>query len=89
MQDPNKRDEVVGEMIERRKKIYQDSLNESIYDANLQADLSKLYKPLIESNEKMIKSIAAKERRNEKVQNELESTNFDESLKESNSLGDI
>ena len=89
IQDPNKRDEIVGEMIERRKNIYQDSLNENIYDANLQTDLSKLYKPLIESNEKMIKSIADKERRNEKVQNELESTSFAESLKEPNNLGDI
>ena len=85
IQDPNKRDEVVREMIERRKKIYQDSLNENIYDANLQTDLSKLYKPLIESNEKMIKSMADKERSNEKVQNELESTSFEEP----NNLGDI
>ena len=60
-------------------------MNENIYDANLQTDLSKLYKPLIESNEKMMKSIADKERSNEKVQNELESTSFDES----NNLGDI
>ena len=68
IQDPNKRDEIAREMIERRKKIYQDSSNEIIYDANLQTDLSKLCKHLIESNEKMIKSIAKKERRNEKVQ---------------------
>ena len=47
--------------------------------------MSKLYKPLIESKEKMIKSIAEKERRNEKVQNELESTSFEEP----NNLGDI
>ena len=85
IQDPNKRDEIVREMIERRKKIYQDSLNENISDANFQTDLSKLYKPLIESNEKMIKSIEDKERRNEKVKNELESTIFEES----NNLGDI
>ena len=85
IQDLNKRDEIVREINERRKKIYQDSLNENIYDANLQTDLGKFYKPLIESNEKMIKSIADKERSNEKVQNELESTSFDES----NNLGDI
>ena len=85
IQDLNKRDEIVREINERRKKIYQNSLNENIYDANLQTDLSKLYKPLIESNEKMMKSIADKERSNEKVQNELESTSFDES----NNLGDI
>ena len=85
IQDRNKRDEIVREMIERRKKIYQDSLNENISDANFQTDLSKLYKPLIESNEKMIKSIAEKERRNEKVQNELESTSFEEPI----NLGDI
>ena len=71
IQDPNKRDEIVREIIERRKKIYQDSLDENISDANFQTDLSKLYKPLIESNEKMIKSIADKERCNEKVQNEI------------------
>ena len=85
IQDPNKRDEIVREMIERRKKIYQDRLNENISEANFQTDLSKLYKPLIESNEKMIKSIADKERRNEKVQNKLESTIFEEP----NNLGDI
>ena len=85
IQDTNKRDEIVREMNERRKKIYQDSLNENIFDANLQTDLSKLYKPLIESNEKMIMSIADKERSNEKVQNELESTSFEEP----NNLGDI
>ena len=45
IQDLNKRDEIVREINERRKKIYQDSLNEIIYDANLQTDLTKLYKP--------------------------------------------
>ena len=61
IQDLNKRDEVVKEINERRKKIYQDSKNENIYDANLQTDLTKLYKPLIESNEKILNKIADKE----------------------------
>ena len=56
--DRDKRDEIVKEINERRKKIYQDSKNENIYDANLQTDLTKLYKPLIESNEKVLKKIA-------------------------------
>ena len=58
IQDRDKRDEIVKEINERRKKIYQDSKNENIYDANLQTDLTKLYKPLIESNEKVLKKIA-------------------------------
>ena len=74
IQDLNKRDEIVKEINERRKKIYQDSLNENIYDANLQTDLTKLYKPLIERNEKILNKIADKE-----------ITSFDET----NNLGDI
>ena len=58
IKDREKRDEIVKEINERRKKIYQDSKNENIYDANLQTDLTKLYKPLIESNEKVLKKIA-------------------------------
>ena len=58
IKDRDKRDEIVKEINERRKKIYQDSKNENIYDANLQTDLTKLYKPLIESNEKVLKKIA-------------------------------
>ena len=61
IQDLNKRDEIVKEINERRKKIYQDSKNENIYDANLQTDLTKLYKALIESNEKILNKIADKE----------------------------
>ena len=61
IQDLNKRDEIVKEINERRKKIYQDSKNENIYNANLQTDLTKLYKPLIESNEKILNKIADKE----------------------------
>ena len=44
--------------MKEEEKIYQDSKNENIYDANLQTDLTKLYKPLIESNEKVLKKIA-------------------------------
>ena len=78
IQDLNKRDEIVKEINERRKKIYQDSINENIYDANLQTDLTKLYKPLIESNEKILNKIADKE---------LNKSN-DKELTEDN-LGDI
>ena len=78
IQDLNKRDEIVKEINERRKKIYQDSKNENIYDANLQTDLTKLYKPLIESNEKILNKIADKE---------LNKSN-DKELTEDN-LGDI
>ena len=78
IQDLNKRDEIVKEINERRKKIYQDSKNENIYDANLQTDLTKLYKPLIESNEKTLNKIADKE---------LNKSNYKE-LTEDN-LGDI
>ena len=78
IQDLNKRDEIVKEINERRKKIYQDSKNENIHDANLQTDLTKLYNPLIESNEKILNKIADKE---------LNKSN-DKELTEDN-LGDI
>ena len=83
IQDLNKRDEIVKEINERRKKIYQDNKNENIYDANNQTDLTKLYKPLFESNEKILNKIADKES-NDK---ELNKSN-DKELTEYN-LGDI
>ena len=82
IQDLNKRDEIVKEITERRKNKYQDSKNENIYDAILQTNLTKLYKPLIESNEKIPNKIADKELNKS---NDKELTSFDET----NNLGDI
>ncbi|XP_065650942.1 uncharacterized protein LOC136079150 [Hydra vulgaris] len=47
--DTEKRDQVVKELSESKKRIQQNHLSEKIGDSNLQIDLSKLYKPLIDS----------------------------------------
>ena len=83
IQDLNKRDEIVKEINERRKNIYQDSKNENIYDANLQTDLTKLYKPLIESNEKILNKIA-----DFSMDTKVSNKSNDKKLTEDN-LGDI
>ena len=38
--DSKKRDEIVKEFIERKKRIYQDSINHNLSDASFQTDLS-------------------------------------------------
>ena len=48
--DPKKRDEIVKEFIKRKKRIYQDSVNNNLSDASFQTDLTKMYKPLLDSN---------------------------------------
>ena len=79
------------EINERRKKIYQASKNENIYDANLQTDLTKLYKPLIESNEKILNKIADKELKkiaDFSMDTKVSNKSNDKELTEDN-LGDI
>ncbi|XP_065664663.1 uncharacterized protein LOC136086298 [Hydra vulgaris] len=47
--DPDKRDQLVKEYIYLKKKVQQDNIAEKVGDYNLQMDLSKLYRPLIDS----------------------------------------
>ena len=54
--DPKKRNEIVKEFIERKKRIYQDSLNTNQYDATFQTDLTKMCKPLLDSNNTLKKA---------------------------------
>ena len=55
--DPKKRDEIVKEFIERKKRIYQDSVNNKLSDASFQTDLTKMYKPLLDSNNTIKESL--------------------------------
>ena len=55
--DPKKRDEIVKEFIERKKSIYQDSVNNNLSEASFQTDLTKMYKPLLDSNNTIKESL--------------------------------
>ena len=46
--DPTKRDYLVQQLINTRKEILQDSVNEKAGDIKWQQDLAKMYKPLAE-----------------------------------------
>ncbi|XP_065664652.1 uncharacterized protein LOC136086287 [Hydra vulgaris] len=56
--DPDKRDQLVKEIIYLRKKVQQDNIAEKVGDYNLQMDLSKLYRPLIDSQSGINNSIS-------------------------------
>ncbi|XP_065651128.1 uncharacterized protein LOC136079323 [Hydra vulgaris] len=56
--DPDKRDQLVKEYIYLKKKIQQDNIAEKVGDYNLQMDLSKLYRPLIDSQSGINNSIS-------------------------------
>ena len=55
--DPKKRDEIVKEFTERKKRIYQDSVNNNLSEASFQTDLTKMYKPLLDSNNTIKESL--------------------------------
>ncbi|XP_065665675.1 uncharacterized protein LOC136087097 [Hydra vulgaris] len=56
--DPDKRDQLVKEYIYLKKKVQQDNIAEKVGDYNLQMDLSKLYRPLIDSQSGINNSIS-------------------------------
>src|SRR5688572_3930579 len=47
--DPAKRDLIVAEFFKTKKNIQQNSLNEKLGDIGLQQELTKLYKPIVDS----------------------------------------
>lgn len=55
--DPKKRDFLVQEFLKTRKNIQQNYLDERIGDIDTQRDLTKFFKPVIESQEKVVKDI--------------------------------
>jgi hypothetical protein len=60
--DPAKRDFLVQELINTRRAIMQDSINERLGDAKLYQDSTKLFKPLsekIESSSKVLEPIVS------------------------------
>ena len=55
--DPKRRDLVVKEFLKLKNNIKQDDLNERMGNISLQQDLSKLYKPITESQRQTQESI--------------------------------
>ena len=55
--DSKKRDEIVIEFIERKQRIHQHSINHNLSDASFQRDLTKMYKPLLDSNSAIKESL--------------------------------
>src|SRR5688572_19286075 len=47
--DPAKRDLIVADFLETKRRIQQNFLNEKLGDIGLQQDLVKLYKPIVDS----------------------------------------
>src|SRR6478672_4489930 len=47
--DPAKRDLIVAEFLKTKKNIQQNFLNEKLGDIGLQQELTKLYKPIVDS----------------------------------------
>ena len=57
--DPAKRDSIVKESLELRSAIKQNSLSQKLGDIGLQRDLSKIFKPITESQSTITKEIGA------------------------------
>jgi hypothetical protein len=55
--DPKKRDFLVEEFLKTRKNIQQSYINERVGDIDLQRDLTKLFKPVIESQKEVVQNI--------------------------------
>ncbi|XP_065665373.1 uncharacterized protein LOC136086811 [Hydra vulgaris] len=58
IENPEKRDKIVEEFLEIKKRIRQNNLYEKMGETNLQSDLEKLYKPLIDSQDGIKKNIS-------------------------------
>ena len=56
--DPLKRDSIVKEYLELKKKIRDNFLSERIGEQQLQTDLSKFYKPITETQKATAREIA-------------------------------
>ena len=55
--DPLKRDSIVKEYLELKKKIRDNFLSERIGESELQTDLSKLYRPITETQKATVREI--------------------------------
>ena len=53
--DPNKRDFIVEEFLKTKKNVRQNFLSEKLGDFSLQNELSKLYKPITDSQTQIAK----------------------------------
>ena len=59
IKDPVKRDFIVAEYLKTKKNIQQNFLSERLGDIGLQRELSKLYKPITETQSEMTKQLEA------------------------------
>src|SRR6218665_3173135 len=59
IQDPEKRDLIVNEYLRLRRNIQQNELEERIGDISLQRDLTKLYKPITDSQTGLYSQLSA------------------------------
>lgn len=57
--DPSKRDFIVDEFLKTKRRIQQSSLSDKLGDINLQQELTKLYKPITESQAGIAKELSA------------------------------
>ena len=57
--DPTKRDYLVQQLINTRKEILQDSINEKFGDIKFQQDLTKMYQPVTEKVEPVLSTMKA------------------------------
>jgi hypothetical protein len=55
--DPKKREFLVGEFLRTRRNIQQSYINERVGDIDLQKDLTKFFKPVIDSQKEIVKDI--------------------------------
>jgi hypothetical protein len=57
--DPNKRDFIVNEYLKTKRNIYQNSIDDKLGDIGLQRDLTKLYKPITDSQAGLATQLSA------------------------------
>ena len=103
--DPLKRDAIVKEYLELKKKIKSNFLSERIGEQQLQTDLSKFYKPITETQKATAKEIteglkpiregieklpeAIQPLKKTKEEEEEEEEDFDEEREDEESVGDL
>lgn len=59
IQDPSKRDLIVNEFLKTKRNIQQNVLEEKIGDIGLQRELTKLYKPITDSQSGLYSQLSA------------------------------
>ncbi|XP_065683378.1 uncharacterized protein LOC136096143 [Hydra vulgaris] len=71
--DPDKRDQMIKELIELRKNIYHNTLNERLGVDDLEINFKKLYKPLIDSQSGIKEGLSKLENKADQLANTFSS----------------